>query len=131
MDMSEIDKHSKELQENCGHPVTAIVSSGEGTNYCSMCEDEPIEAKERQKDRETIARLRDIPYSNRSHLEDLALRLLDALEKAEEELLTAEARIDDLTHSRACYTEVNSGLEAKVKELEVEDRQNWWRCYYA
>ena len=33
-----------EIQLPCGHPVSAIVSSGEGTSYCRMCaEEESIE----------------------------------------------------------------------------------------
>lgn len=29
-----------EVQPTCGHPVTAVVSSGEGTCFCGMCEDQ-------------------------------------------------------------------------------------------
>jgi hypothetical protein len=29
---------SEELQPHCGHPMSAVVSSDEGTSYCAMCE---------------------------------------------------------------------------------------------
>ena len=31
-----------EIRQPCGHPLYAIVTTGEGTNYCGICADDSL-----------------------------------------------------------------------------------------